>query len=272
VKRTGGLFIFAFTTIQYLSAKFCSRTEARKRVENILHSSSPTGIQTASIDALYRQIINNALNEKEEDEWEARQQVLTTIVCLREPLSLSAISGLLGEDSENLETSLADFHSVIDIPTSLEAPVLIFHASFPDYMTDISRSAPHTLDVPKHHARLALQCIRCMNSYLHQNLCNIKRGDSISIITEDAINKLIPAHLKYAAIYWGTHLSLILPGSAHPDLVWELQSLTTTHILHWLECLSIIGKLHLAVNCLQKAIVFSSVRATIDLVFPIVVF
>ncbi|KAJ7828348.1 WD40-repeat-containing domain protein [Mycena olivaceomarginata] len=241
VKQTGGLFIFAFTAIQYLSAKSRSCTEVQKRLQNILHSSSITRIQTAGIDALYGQIINNALNGTEPDEWEARQQVLTTLVCLREPISLSAIAGLLREDPENLEASLSDFHSVIDIPASLEAPVLIFHASFPDYMTDVSRSGHHMLDVPKHHARLALQCIRCMNFYLHENLCSIKRGDSRSIITESAMSKLIPAHLKYAAIYWGTHLSLILPGSAHPNL-----------------CLSVIGKLNLAVNCLQKAILFSS--------------
>ncbi|KAF7368291.1 hypothetical protein MVEN_00150100 [Mycena venus] len=255
VKRAGGLFIFAFTAIQYLSGKLFSRDEIQNRLQNILHG-IPTKNQTAGVDTLYDQIFDNAWNGIEPDEKTARQRALTTIICLREPLPLSAIAGLLAENPDNLESSLADFHSVLDIPAALEAPVLIFHASFPDYITNNLRSGRNMLDVPAHNAMLAIQCINCMNSYLRQNLCDIKRADSKAMIAEDAVNKAIPAHLKYAAIYWGTHLSLIPPDAAHSNLVSALHILTTTHILHWLECLSLIGKLHLAVDCLQKAIRF----------------
>ncbi|KAJ7839500.1 hypothetical protein B0H13DRAFT_1732422 [Mycena leptocephala] len=117
VQRTGNLFIFASTTIQYLETKSRSRIQVQKRLDNILHSTSPTEIQTAGIDALYGQIIRNAWNGIESDEKTTQKRILTTILCLREPLSLNTIAGLMAEDAENLEASLADFHSVIDIPT-----------------------------------------------------------------------------------------------------------------------------------------------------------
>jgi hypothetical protein len=263
VLRTGDLFIFAFTAIQYLSAKSLSLDEVQRRLHNIICGTAPTKIQTAGIDTLYGQIVDNAWAGTEPDEKATRQKALTTLLCLREPLSLTAIAGLLEETPDNLKASLAEFHSVLSIPASFQDPVIIFHASFPDYMTNSQRAGSNMLDVPIHHAVLALQCIKYMNLSLHQNFCNINRADSKSLISEDAINASIPAHLKYAATYWGTHLSLIVPGTADPSLISELHILSTNHILHWLECLSLIGKLHLAVDCLQKAILFIPVRSTV---------
>lgn len=139
-------------------------------------------------------------------------------------------------------------------------------------MTDGSRSGPNTLHVPAHHGVIAFQCVKCLNSYLHQNLCNIERGDSKSMVIEEAVDNLIPAYLKYAAIYWGTHLSLIAGGTAHPALISELHTLTTTHILHWLECLSLIGKLHLAVDSLRKTALFILVRGMSEFDTPLLTF
>ncbi|KAJ6599388.1 quinon protein alcohol dehydrogenase-like superfamily [Mycena sp. CBHHK59/15] len=258
IHRTGQLFIFAFTAVQYLSAEYLSHNEIQKRLHNILSASSATKIQTAQIDTLYGQIVDAAWNGKEPGEITDRQNALSTIICLREPLSLSAISRVREEDPENLKLVLADFHSVIDIPSSLESPVIIFHASFPDYMTDRHRSGHNRLDTQAHHVVLALRCIKCMNLMLHQNLCGIKRADSNTLIAENVVNRSIPAYLRYASIHWGTHLSLVPLGAVDSTLISELAILSKTHILHWLECLSLLGKLHIAVDCLQAAILFTS--------------
>ncbi|KAJ6597864.1 hypothetical protein B0H10DRAFT_742734 [Mycena sp. CBHHK59/15] len=258
IHRTGQLFIFAFTAVQYLSAEYLSHNEIQKRLHNILSTSSATKIQTAQIDTLYGQIVDAAWNGKEPGEITDRRNALSTIICLREPLSLSAISRVREEDPENLKLVLADFHSVIDIPSSLESPVIIFHASFPDYMTDRHRSGHNRLDTQAHHVVLALRCIKCMNLMLHQNLCGIKRADSNTFIAENVVSRSIPAYLRYASIYWGTHLSLVPLGAVDSTLISELAILSKTHILHWIECLSLVGKLHVAVDCLQAAILFTS--------------
>ncbi|KAJ7895331.1 hypothetical protein B0H13DRAFT_2338929 [Mycena leptocephala] len=155
VLRTGDLFIFASTAIQYLSAKSLSRDEVQRRLHNIIYGTAPTKIQTAGIDTLYGQIVDNAWAGTEPDEKTTRQKALTTLLCLREPLSLTAIAGLLEETPDDLKTSLADFHSVLSIPASFQDPVTILHASFPDYMTNSQRAGPNMLDVPVHHAVLS---------------------------------------------------------------------------------------------------------------------
>ncbi|KAF8187946.1 hypothetical protein K438DRAFT_1834407 [Mycena galopus ATCC 62051] len=258
VHRTGQLFIFAFTVVQYLSAETLSPKEIKTRLDNILSASFPTKIQTAAIDALYGQIINAAWEGKEPDEKLVRRHALATIITLREPLTLSAISGLLGEDPDDLEFILADFRSVLDIPSSSNAPVTIFHASFPDYMTDGRRSGDNALALEKHHAALALRCIELMNSLLHHNMCGITRSDSAASIAETVLRRSVPAHLRYASIHWGSHISSMIPGEVDPNLISELAAWTRTHVLHWLECLSVIGQMHLAPDTLQKAISFVS--------------
>ncbi|KAJ7847390.1 hypothetical protein B0H13DRAFT_1646140, partial [Mycena leptocephala] len=109
VLRTGDLFIFAFTAIQYLSAKSLSLDEVQRRLHNIIYGTASTKIQTAGIDTLYGQIVDNAWAGTEPDEKATRQKALTTLLCLREPLSLTAIAGLLEETPDNLKASLADF-------------------------------------------------------------------------------------------------------------------------------------------------------------------
>ncbi|KAJ7832893.1 hypothetical protein B0H14DRAFT_1171953 [Mycena olivaceomarginata] len=164
----------------------------------------------------------------------------------------------VGGDPDNLESILVEFHSVIDVPNSTDCPVVIFHASFPDYMTDSRRSESNTLDTDTHHAVLAFQCIECMNSLLHENMCRIARTDLTDSIAENVLSHWIPAHLRYASIYWGTHLALMSSGPSISTLKSEFEAFTKTHILHWLECMSLIGKMHLASDSIQKAIIFAS--------------
>jgi hypothetical protein len=42
-----------------------------------------------------------------------------------------------------------------------------------------------------------------------------------------------PPHLRYASVYWGTHLSLIPVGTSWPELASELQIWANKHILNW---------------------------------------
>ncbi|KAJ7660993.1 quinon protein alcohol dehydrogenase-like superfamily [Mycena rosella] len=127
-------------------------------------------------------------------------------------------------------------------------------------MTDRGRSGLNKLDMEAHHAVLALECIKCMNTTLCQNLCGIDRGDCTGLIPADVLNNSIPAHLRYASIHWSTHLSMLPRNIVHPSLISELGHFADTHLLHWLECLSLLGELHLAGDCLEKAILSISVQ------------
>ncbi|KAJ7171465.1 hypothetical protein C8R46DRAFT_993588 [Mycena filopes] len=256
--RAGHLFIFAFTAIQYLSDETLSRAEVQTRLHTVISPSSVATLQSATIDGLYTQIVHAAWTGKEPNEKAIRQDALATILCLREPLCLSAVSYLLGHDPETLAYALADFHSVLDVPRSREKPILVFHASFHEYLTTPARAGVNALDTRGQHAILALRCIKCMNSMLRRNIGGISRGDSTASIGFNALKDRIPLHLRYASIYWASHLSLASVGGEPPGLINELEVWANTNLLHWLECLSLIGSLHAAIDCTEAAILFLS--------------
>ncbi|KAJ6609007.1 hypothetical protein B0H10DRAFT_2300958 [Mycena sp. CBHHK59/15] len=189
VQRTGKLFIFAFTVVQYLSPESLTHDEVQVRLLNILSGSS--NLHTQGIDFLYEQIIEAAWKGKEASEISARRHALSTIICLRQPLSLDGIARLLESKGPDLKHLLADFHSILDIPNSDDSPVLIYHASFPDYMTNPMHSLQNSVDTSLHHGDLALRCIKCMNLLLHQDMCNMNRADSIP----KDVDRSILAHL-----------------------------------------------------------------------------
>jgi hypothetical protein len=149
-------------------------------------------------------------------------------------------------------TLLEPFHSVIDVSRSVDAPILLFHASFADYVTDPRRSNNYTLDASHRHLILAAQCIKHLNNNLRLNVCKIGRTTRISSIEKGNIAVVIPAGLQYACLHWAAHLSLARIKLQRSTQVISL--LQILHILHWFEYLSLLKKLDVAVDCLQHAI------------------
>ncbi|KAJ6609487.1 hypothetical protein B0H10DRAFT_476635 [Mycena sp. CBHHK59/15] len=263
VEKAGKLFIFAFTAARYISElQDISLPHAARRLSSLLTSSNSS---TETIDTLYTEIFQAAYAKKQQHEIQTMREGLDTVICLREPLSAGAISTLLNpdpKDAVDLLIVLSRFHSVIDM-RRIDDAVLIFHSSFPDYMTDPSRSGHYFLDTRRYHATLALKCIQCMNYFLKENPCGITEETQIADITEAVLQEPIPIVLRYACLHWATHLALALPTpSGTVEIIAALREFAHSHILHWLECLSLIRKLDLAVDCLQHAIFIQSVRET----------
>ncbi|KAJ7260958.1 WD40-repeat-containing domain protein [Mycena haematopus] len=268
-EQAGGLFIFAFTVVQYLSKAGIPLKALQQRLGNILLSPPSDGSsnhRTKAIDDLYTPIFLAAYKEKEEPEIIMMRTALNTVICLRETLSLTGISALIGFTPEETRTVLSPFYSVIDIPDSDDTPVLLFHASFPDYVSDPHRSKNYALDASRHHLFLALACIEHMNDELRRNMCAKDRTAPISSFDDANIRAAIPPGLKYACLHWASHLSL---GSNAPDrteIIPVLQTFVDTHLLHWLECLSMLQKLDVAVGILQLALSSTVLQNSADVI------
>ena len=57
--------------------------------------------------------------------------------------------------------------------------------------------------------------------------------------------------LKYSCIYWASHLAELHTPSS--DLILSLHFLLHEHLLHWMECLSIVDELQAGLKCLGSA-------------------
>jgi hypothetical protein len=247
------LFIYAATVVRYIGHR---QFDPRKRLEQVL---MPPGNCTQSayrqLDGLYQDVLANAVTgaalEVEDEPEIARrlQAMLGTVVLVLQRLSPTSISGLLNWSVLEVELTLARLAAVFIIHG--DEPVRIFHPSFADFLLDSKRCIDVRLQVNgrTHHTILARHCLSVMSTLLCKDILDTGLDP---LLTNRELNDLdalvqrhIPSHLQYAACFWMNHL---LESSLDEDLLKALEMFCRSHLFHWLECISYLGKTDLVVS------------------------
>ena len=252
LERSDKLFIYAATAVRYIGAP---DVDFRKRLAHITRL-TPARMNTGIIDSLYNDIVRQAFHcELQPDEVSARRETLSAVVFLLVPLSLDAITSLLGMDGLETQVALAPFQSVIHVPTADASLVTIFHTSFLEFIVDPSRCEKHfRLDQSECNRMLTVQCLRCLNRSLERNVWNLSRNLTISSSHEPNAN---PEALRYSCLHWASHLAQALTAALAQNAVAEIQALVSTfvdqHLLHWFEYLSALKELESGIMSLDIA-------------------
>jgi hypothetical protein len=256
VDHSGRLFIYAATAIRYIHD---GRKLYKSRLSFIANRDPMTRskFQTSTIDGLYGHILEQACASREDWEVVTIKQLISIIIFLRNPLPIQAIASLSEIDAHPYLTSIS---SVIHVPTQEHSPVAPFHASFPDFVTDPTRCSPKNCPsfpalIPSEgHKMLALKCLEHMNRTLKYNICGIPKERIWSrretTNSREGSGKISDA-LKYSCLYWASHLAEVQASGT--DLVPTLRHFLHKHLLHWIECLSILGELQTGLKSLESA-------------------
>jgi hypothetical protein len=97
-----------------------------------------------------------------------------------------------------------------------------------------------------------------MNAGLKFNICGLEssrqRNDEIS-----DLKRRIPEELQYSAAYWLDHLSRSHGSRVEEKLKVAYKFLYNTRLFYWLEVMSVISEINVAVKILQKIVVMSKV-------------
>lgn len=252
VKSAAGLFIFASTAIRYIGGS--RQADPEERLNEVCKTTESNSIMTKQLDQMYTVMLqNSAKGEYSKQEYQQIrirfQRTIGTIVTLLDPLSVEALSQLLGEtelkQKRRIAQALEPFHAILNIPPEgSDTPIQTLHLSFRDFLTDQDRCRDEFFWVDKiqAHARLASDCIQLMSSSLHKNICGLRSiGVLYSEISQTDIDRSIPSSLKYACRYWLEHLSHAGIDLVQPELI---DKFLRKHFLHWLEVMSLIGKIN----------------------------
>lgn len=263
VQRAGVLFIHAAATVRYIGYDNFGRSP-RSRLEDIL-SSTPAGNGAyKEIDEIYRRVLevaidNPQLNDREKEDI---KQVLNTVLCAREPLTVNSLSGLLGvHDPCRVHAALRPLWSVLRVVES-SGLIALFHTSFSEYMFDSGRSKGYCCDLATQHqllARCSFNCIKNANPQF--NVCGLESSylpdDRIADLSERVV-KAIPPELYYACRYWETHLELATGSS---DLIEPLEDFLSARLLLWMEIMNLRKCMSVAVGVVQRAEEWCNVSA-----------
>ncbi|KAH9894744.1 hypothetical protein C8Q73DRAFT_665136 [Cubamyces lactineus] len=174
------------------------------------------------------------------------KRILGTIALAEERLSTDGLASLLGDASGSVWSIVDPLRSVLAIPFEEEVHrgIRIIHLSFADFLVDQNRCTDKAFYIhsPIQHSLIALRCLTLMQS-LKYNICEIDlEHDRVlnSEITDLSakITRHIPPTLRYACKYWTRHLCY---GEIGEDLLMMLEAFCKSHLLHWLEALSLLG-------------------------------
>ena len=200
-----------------------------------------------------------------EDASEA-MQILGSVVLVAFPLSARALAGLLDMDEDNINHWLRNFHAVLHVPTDPQAPVQLLHKSFSDFLLGQEGTGIETFRVnaADTHSMLASRCIQRMTRALHKDICDIgDPGKSMDEIDRGTVASKLPLDLEYACLYWSYHLH----QSGRPIRDGDgVQSFLYTHLLHWLETLSLLGKLSHGILAVRSLLEILQVCKILDVI------
>jgi hypothetical protein len=181
------------------------------------------------------------------------QAISGAIVLLQDQLNPQALSCLLYMDPVLVKNDLRKLSAVLILENSTD-PIKIFHPSFSDFVRIRCSNPRFRVDEGAHHGFLAIQCLKTMNSRLKRNICSLTDISLLNSEVSDLSSRLdshAPTELRYACRHWTTHLGHA--SQVTKTLVEELNEFCSNHILHWIEMLSLIGRLADGLSALPTA-------------------
>lgn len=242
--------------------------EQRKLLTKLLDASQSASTirpqhATATLDALYLQILREALHpdDKEKDLFQRRLDVLHAFLCTIERTSTSVVTHLLGAQTDTdpgtQNESLADYvlgrlHAVLYTQGD---QVLAFHKSFPDFIFDKERSREFYCNQASFHHRLAEGCFNIMLDELRFNIAQIADSsvlDRDNLTLKASIEQHVIPSLRYTSRSWSKHLSAAAPidWTSLPN---HLHAFLHLPILFWIEVMNLLGLCGVCDQMLREA-------------------
>jgi WD40 repeat protein len=257
-ERAAGLFVYAMATV-----KFVDGDSPRDRLDLLLQSPESSAREgktklgaNTTLDSLYTSILRQAFGDNDPEDDPCVLSILGAVVLAANPLSPSVIATLLGFDTEAVFFHLSSIHSLLVLQEDVDDPVLPFHKSFPDFITDSARctNARFHVSPSGHHQELLVECLNLMGRMLEENMCGLPDGvknDEVDDLEERAYLS-IDESLKYACESWHKHLVDEHTARA-PEVTSALHQVLEKKFLCWLEVLSVLGSAREAVDALGLA-------------------
>ncbi|KAL5632100.1 hypothetical protein ACGC1H_000203 [Rhizoctonia solani] len=254
VKKAGILFIYAATAVRYVGYdNFQSNPEDRLRTI-LAGSESQEDGENKEINHLYTTVLEAALGDqrRRKVERDRMQQVLNTVVCARDPLTVSGISELLQiHNADRVRAVLRPLWSVLHVVGANEL-VTTLHASFPDFMFDSERSITYHCDRQAHNCTLAEHCLERIQLTQPQfNICGLESSYLPDVMVpniEERVTNAIPSSLLYACRYWGDHIEA---GNCASTLAMQLWEFLSRRLLLWMEVLNLTNNMRTGLECMK---------------------
>ena len=253
-QKAGGFFIYAATVVKFIDSNIDPPSECLSLVTSLPQDTGTEG--KIGVDQLYTQILEQAFSAVHDGSSKAGvrfRAVVGAVLLIFNPLSIKALSGLLGYTIPHIHSTIRSIHSLLLIPGNEGDPIRTFHKSFPDFLTNPDRCMDNRFFIQPtvHHLNIVLSCLTLMRERLKKNICNLD-GNAVLSEAKDLSTRrrdYIGDALEYACEFWTKHL-LGVPGT-NSQVKEAIDNFFTTSLLHWIEVLALTGHLGVGVHAIN---------------------
>ena len=208
----------------------------------------PTGLA-----AFYERMLNQVLHQNGKRNMERCRRILCSVALAFRPLRLKEIAVFakleigFHNDASALKALMRLCGSFITIR---DDTAYLVHQSAKEYLIAGERKGIFHLGQEHEHANTARHCLEVMSNTLRRDICDLKMpGVCLSDVDTSKIGDCIPFHAQYACLYWVAHVQRASP-TEQENL--EVLEFLRKHFLHWLEALSLTGKISEAVLAIKS--------------------
>jgi len=202
-------------------------------------------------------------NETEEDVRDCVGILCFATAALR-PVSTFEIGHLanVSNDIADDPQSAADLVALCGSFLSIRDGYIYFiHQSAKDYFTIGTGKRLLTSGLTEEHRRIFRKSHMLMSDILRRDMCRLQAP---GIEIEEAAQEVdkIPGKILYPCLYWIEHASQVL--SVYKDdayIMRDIESFFKSHLLHWLEVMSLMGKSRECVNMTRELSKYLAVNA-----------
>ena len=259
-ERAAGLFVYAAATLKFLDHSF---TPPNEQLDLILRTPNHTTHEGqaklqpgTTLNLLYLSALQSAFSRTGVQDDEIIHSVISAVILVVNPLPPSAIAILVKLGKQRVINLLQLIQSFLKFPEDTDLPVLPFHKSFPDFITNSLCCPDQRLHISPQtgHSKLALHCLKLMNDSLGKNPLSLPDYVLNSEVKDlkARIDNYADTALRYACRSWYTHLTEVRGDVT--TIVPALQSFLQKSFMAWLEVLSVIGTARDAITALEKMI------------------
>lgn len=261
VKRSDCLFIYIATVCRFIGDL---KWHPRERLSLIIESDAITpGQFTAKLDGMYMQIVKLSVigvsDKKDISQLSERfKNIVGSIVTLFDVLSTISLAGLLNISIEDVSLTLDPLHSVLNTPRDQTLPIRLLHPSFRDFLVNDARCDDSCFYISQKliHMELAKSCLRLLSHALKRDMCRLQTpGTLIHEVQPSEIDHHLPKEVQYSCQYWVDHLERVdherrIEIGLHDD--GKIHVFLLEHLLHWLEALSLMGKISKGLHMITR--------------------
>lgn len=271
VQKTDCLFIYIATACHFIRDQQWHPNEQLSIVlQDDLTEDDMGDLPTAKLDRMYTQVLKQSVFNnrpgKQSRLSKRFEEIVGSIVILFDVLPAQGLAALLSKSNDDIDATLGSLHSVLNIPKNALDPIRLLHPSFRDFLLDMQRcrDIDIKIDEEKLNENLTRSCLRLISRELRRDICGLKMfGTQARDVSRAEIDSHLSKPVQYACCYWIDHLERINHHRPVKDDLLEdgglIHMFFREHFLHWLEVLSLIGKMSEGVIMVTKLEAFLKV-------------